>query len=251
MGRAAARARHRRAALPLIEIAPPADPRRGRRPRGAALPATRAGRVRQPERGRALLRCAPAGRRAWPAALQAASPGPGTTQRCSRSACRRARSSSRPPTRRSSIPRRCGRSSRRATGAARSVLIVRGDGGRDWLAERLRAAGARRSTSWRPTARRAPRLDGAAQRALLRDALRRPAAHLLALQQLARRSTTWPRLVPGADWSARARAGHASAHRATRARAGLRPTSSRRAPTLDAVVAGMQSSDREYNPLAP
>lgn len=60
--------------------------------------------------------------------------------------------------------------------AGRRVLAVRGDGGRDWLASRLREAGAEVDfvAAYR---RRAPQLD-AAGRALLQAALAAPAQHL-------------------------------------------------------------------------
>ncbi|MCW7541076.1 uroporphyrinogen-III synthase [Aquabacterium sp. A7-Y] len=56
------------------------------------------------------------------------------------------------------------------------VLIVRGDGGRDWLAERLRQAGAEVDfvSAYR---REAPRLDEGQQR-LLREAVAQPDRHL-------------------------------------------------------------------------
>ncbi len=80
----------------------------------------------------------------------------------------------------------------------RSVLVVRGDGGRDWFAQTLRDHGASVDfvTAYR---RAAPQLD-AAQRALLDAALAQPAAHAWlfgsseAVQRLAE-------LAPGADWS--------------------------------------------------
>jgi len=55
---------------------------------------------------------------------------------------------------------------------ARRVLVLRGDGGRDWLAEQLRAAGAR-VEFLSVYQRRAPRLDEAG-RTLLRAALSQP-----------------------------------------------------------------------------
>lgn len=56
------------------------------------------------------------------------------------------------------------------------VLIVRGDGGRDWLAETLRGRGAR--VAHVAAYRREPPVFDAAQRALLAAALGEPAAHL-------------------------------------------------------------------------
>ncbi|HEY6136017.1 MAG TPA: uroporphyrinogen-III synthase [Rubrivivax sp.] len=81
----------------------------------------------------------------------------------------------------------------------RRVLIVRGEGGRDWLSEQLAAAGA--SVTFLAAYRRvAPRLDAAA-RLMLADALARPLEHVWhfssseAVGHLAD-------LAPGADWSA-------------------------------------------------
>ena len=58
----------------------------------------------------------------------------------------RLRSSRRRPTRRSSTPSRSGRACTARDWRGARVLVVRGDGGRDWLAERLRRRRARRST---------------------------------------------------------------------------------------------------------
>jgi uroporphyrinogen-III synthase len=103
-------------ALPLIEIAAPADPHAveaawqglgGR----AAVVFVSANAVERFFAGR------PAGV-AWPQDLLAAVPGPGTAESL----------------RRRELERRDWR--------GRSVLVVRGDGGRDWLVERLVEAGA-------------------------------------------------------------------------------------------------------------
>jgi uroporphyrinogen-III synthase len=58
----------------------------------------------------------------------------------------------------------------------RSALIVRGDGGRDWLADTLRGAGAR--VELLAAYRRVASKPDAAQRALLAAALDEPAEHL-------------------------------------------------------------------------
>jgi uroporphyrinogen-III synthase len=121
--------------------------------------------------------------------------------------------------------------------SGRSVTIVRGDGGRHWLAETLTAQGAavRFVGAYR---RVAPTLDAAA-RAMLREAIAQPAAHLWFFSS----SEAIAHLIvlaPAADWGgARALATHPRiAERAQRAGFG-----SVRAcrPTLDAVVACIQS----------
>lgn len=112
----------------------------------------------------------------WPASLQAASPGPGT----------------------SAVLRRCGVPPhlmvepaadapqfdsealwavlQSQSWAEASVLVVRGDGGRDWLAEQLREAGAEVNfvSAYRRTA---PRFDAPAL-ALMGTALLQPHRHL-------------------------------------------------------------------------
>ncbi|MEK8048970.1 uroporphyrinogen-III synthase [Ideonella sp. DXS22W] len=79
-----------------------------------------------------------------------------------------------------------------------SALIVRGEGGRDWLADTLRAAGAQ--VAFVEAYRRgAPVLD-AAQQARLAVALDRPAAHAW-LFSSSEAVGHLPQLAPGADWS--------------------------------------------------
>lgn len=79
------------------------------------------------------------------------------------------------------------------------VGIVRGDGGRDWLATTLRAAGARVEFV-QSYARRAPVLDGQEQQ-LLQRALAEPVgfAWLLSSSEAVHHLRT---LAPSADWSA-------------------------------------------------
>lgn len=117
------------------------------------------------------------------------------------------------------------------------VLIVRGDGGRDWLADTLRRSGAQLSfvTAYR---RLPPQLDAAA-RACLEAAMARPAEHLWffssseAIEHLLQ-------LRAGVNWSAsRALATHPRI--AERARASGFGAVHETRPTLDAVAACIQS----------
>jgi uroporphyrinogen-III synthase len=83
--------------------------------------------------------------------------------------------------------------------AGKRVLVVRGEEGRDWLADTLRGQGATVEFV-AAYARRAPQWD-AAERALLDQALAEPAAHLwlFSSSEGLRHLQT---LAPSADWSA-------------------------------------------------
>ncbi len=119
------------------------------------------------------------------------------------------------------------------------VTIVRGDGGREWLAETLRAHGA--EVGFVTAYRRTPPDPDARERALLQQAIRQPGRHLWffssseAIDHLAA-------LAPDAAWgAARALATHPRI--AERARgAGFGAVNECR-PTLAAVVACIQSFD--------
>lgn len=158
-------------ALPLIDIAPPADPA----PVQAAW--------------RQLSDCAlvffvsanavqhffalrPFGT-AWPAATRAAAPGPGTA------AALRALgldplepAPDAPAFDSEALWQRL----RQDDWSGRRVLVVRGEDGRDWLAEQLRAAGA--TVDYVAAYARRPPQPDAAGRARLAAALAAPAAHL-------------------------------------------------------------------------
>lgn len=161
-------------ALPLICIAPAAD--------AAAVRAAWAGLSTMqlvvfvsPNAAEQFMGLRPHGG-AWPAAVRAGSTGPGTSQ----------------------MLLRCGVPAEQVVEPAadaaqfdsealwarlrdldwqgRRVLIVRGDGGREWLADTLRARGAD-VASLAAYRRSAPQLDATGQ-ALLRAAMTRPDAHL-------------------------------------------------------------------------
>lgn len=82
--------------------------------------------------------------------------------------------------------------------AGRRTAIVRGDGGRDWLSTQLRQAGAQVEFV-QAYARQAPRW-GEAERALLAEALGRPAAFAWLLSS-SEAVDHLAALAPGADWS--------------------------------------------------
>ncbi len=83
----------------------------------------------------------------------------------------------------------------------RRVLVVRGEAGRDWLAEQLGRAGA--AVEFVAAYRRVlPRLD-ACQRALLDAALARPQQHLWSFSS-SQAVANLQRLSPRSDWSASA-----------------------------------------------
>ncbi len=83
----------------------------------------------------------------------------------------------------------------------RQVLVVRGEEGRDWLAETLRAAGAR--VDFVAAYRRSAPVPGAEGRALLARALAQPDHHVW-LFSSSEAVGHLGALQPGADWSASA-----------------------------------------------
>lgn len=162
------------AALPLLEIAPPTDEEPVRRAwHGLASRALVV--FVSPSAVERFFALQPA-ELAWPAGTLAGSIGPGTTRALQQAGVAAAQiiapASDAAQFDSESLWQRL----QLQRWVDRSVLFARGDGGRDWLAEHLREAGARVEalTVYR---RRAPELD-TAQRALLGAALAEPAAHL-------------------------------------------------------------------------
>lgn len=214
---------HAAQALPLIEIAPAAEPQPVHAawqhlPERALVMFVSANAVQQffamapaPQCLQRLLPVSstdPSGQRgaAWPAGVRAASTGPGTS-----AALRAAGVPS------SAIVGPAADAARFDSEAlwaqladedwaGRRVLVVRGEEGRDWLAETLRARGA--TVDFVAAYRRlAPQPDAAGQ-ALLRDALALPAEHLW-LFSSSEAVTQLQALAPQADWSrSRAVASH-------------------------------------------
>jgi uroporphyrinogen-III synthase len=82
--------------------------------------------------------------------------------------------------------------------AGRAVLVVRGEGGRDWLADTLRQHGAQ--VHFVEAYRRTAPVPDAAGQAVLADALARPAACCW-LFSSSEAVGQLPALAPGADWS--------------------------------------------------
>jgi uroporphyrinogen-III synthase len=124
------------------------------------------------------------------------------------------------------------------TGAG--VLVVRGDGGRDWLADTLRAQGAHVAfvAAYR---RAAPRFEGAARRTL-DEALARPAEHvwLFSSSEAIDHLVQSPQLDGAVDWSrSRAVATHPRIAERARERGFGAVHESR--PTVEAVEACIQS----------
>ncbi|HSI57881.1 MAG TPA: uroporphyrinogen-III synthase [Ideonella sp.] len=119
--------------------------------------------------------------------------------------------------------------------AGRPVWIVRGDGGRDWFAETLRASGAQVAFV-QGYARRGPQLGGP-QQALLAQALAQPQTvrWLLSSSESVGHLGA---LAPGADWAAAtALASHPRIAESARALGFGRVIELR--PTVEAVVAAM------------
>lgn len=182
-------------ALPLIEIAPPADPA----PVAAAWHAIRGQALVMFVSANAVERffaAQPAGVH-WPAAVRAGATGPGTTAALHAAGVPAAAidAPAVPPFETEALWQQL----RLRDWAGRQVLVVRGEQGRDWLAAQMRAAGAtvRFVAAY---ARRLPQLD-AAGRALLAQvcAESRGCAWLFSSAEAA---VNLGVLAPAADWSA-------------------------------------------------
>lgn len=192
-------------ALPLIDIGPPADPTAV----AAAWQSLAGHRLVvfvSPNAAERFFALRPPGV-PWPATAMAASVGPGTSETlrdCGVPAERIVEPAAASP-RFDSEALWSALAVHDWSGA--SVLVVRGDGGRDWLADTLRAHGARVGfvSAYR---RIAPRLDDARRRPLLQAALADPAAHLWFFSS-GEAVDNLCRACPGAGWhAARAVATH-------------------------------------------
>ena len=170
---------------------------------------------------------------AWPADLPAAAPGPGSAQALRDAGVARIVE-----------PVQAARFDSEAVWSrleawpwqGASVLVVRGDGGRDWLAERLRSRGAQvRFVQAYARALPAPTVQ---EQRLLHEALEAPEAHVWHFSS-AQAIDHLERLVAGTDWShARAIASHPRI--AERARALGFGVVLEAPPTVHAVAAALQ-----------
>lgn len=185
----------------------------------------------------------------WPLGVHAAAPGPGTADAL----------------RSAGVPAQCvvepaaasarfdsealWERLRTETWPQRRVLVVRGDGGRDWLADTLRAAGA--EVSFVQAYRRgAPELDDR-QRQALAQAVAAPQSQLW-LFSSSEALGHLQRLAPGADWSlAHALCSHPRIAETARA-LGFRHVRSV-SPAFDAVLAALHEdgADRVNTIPAP
>ena len=161
-------------ALPLICIAPTADVAAVQEA-WSALPALRLAVFVSPNAAEQFM----AARRpgvSWPGGVLAGSIGPGTSQVLRRLGVPAAQVIEPATDALQFDSEALWRQLRQLDWQGAQVLIVRGDGGREWLAETLRSHGARVAllAAYR---RSAPRLDDAEQ-ALLREALATPHEHL-------------------------------------------------------------------------
>lgn len=197
--------------LPLIDIAPAADPEGLRRwfaslAGGPAAPAASLVMFVSPNAAQCLVDVLPAGW-AWPAGLLAGATGPGTAAVLRRAGVPEA-AIVQPTADAAQFDSEAlwALLAPRLEWTGRRVAIVRGDGGRDWLATQLRQAGAQVEFV-QAYARQAPQWGGA-ERALLADALARPSAYAWLLSS-SEAVDHLAALVPGGDWaSALALASH-------------------------------------------
>jgi uroporphyrinogen-III synthase len=161
-------------ALPLICIGPAADAAAVNEA-WAALPTKRLAVFVSPNAAEQFMAARPQGA-AWPAGVQAGSTGPGTTQALQRLGVPRELIVEPAAEAAQFDSEALWQQLRQSDWRDVPVLIVRGDGGREWLADTLRAHGAQVAllAAYR---RSAPRLD-AARQALLQAALDAPRSHL-------------------------------------------------------------------------
>ena len=223
------------AALPLIGIHPPADAAPVRAA-WAALAGHRMAMFVSPNAAEQFFALRPAGQR-WPEGTTAGSPGPGTSRVLRGLGVPVALIAEPAPDAAQFDSESLWQQLRTRDWRGASVLIVRGESGRDWLADTLREQGAQVAfvTAYE---RCAPRLDDA-QQSRLRAALHAPGQHVWMFsssESIGHLET----LAPGADWRAAiALATHPRI--AQRAREAGFGTVHECRPSMEAVVACLQS----------
>lgn len=223
------------AALPLIGIGPAPDPV-AVVAAWAALPARRLVVFVSPNAAEQFFALRPPGP-AWPATVQAGSPGPGTTRGLRRlgvpAGCIVEPAADAPQFDSETLWAQLASQDWRGA----RVLVVRGDGGREWLADTLRGQGASVDFVCAYT-RGAPRPDER-EHAVLAAALQRPGHHAW-LFSSSEAIDHLVALVPQTAWSnATALATHPRIAERARAAGFGRVIDTR--PSLDAVVACIQS----------
>lgn len=225
-------------ALPLIGVAPAADAAAVKRS-WSELAAQRLVVFVSPNAAEHFFALRPAGAR-WPAGVLAGSPGPGTTRVLLGLGVPAAQTVAPAADAAQFDSEALWQQLAAQDWSGAEVSIVRGDGGRDWLADTLRGRGAQ--VSHVAAYRREAPVFNAAQQALLTEALRAPAANLWyfssseAIDHLERLSAAFEPL----RWpEARALATHPRIAERAR-RLGIAGVTECR-PSLEAVVACIQS----------
>ncbi|QPF76694.1 uroporphyrinogen-III synthase [Roseateles sp. DAIF2] len=194
-------------ALPLIEIAPAEDGGAAAAQAWAELPRTRLAMFVSPNAVEAFFAARPAGQ-AWPAQTLAATVGPGSARALAAAGVPPAQIVQPPPDAASLDSEHLWPLLAGEDWTGQQALILRGAGGRDWLAQRLAERGAlvRQFGIYQ---RRCPHLDAAGQ-ALLAAALARPDDHVWLFSSAEAVGHLETLAGPGADWSrGRAIATHA------------------------------------------
>lgn len=173
----------------------------------------------------------------WPAGTLAAAPGPGTGDAIRAAGVPAAQVVEPAPDAASFDSETLWLRLRDRNWRGRDVLVVRGEEGRDWLAEQLRAAGAR--ADYLAVYRRLPPQPDAAQRRLLDEAAADPGRHLWLFsssEAVRHLQALWPNGTPR---GARALASHPRIAETTRA-AGFDHVDEV-AATPDAVIAAVRA----------
>jgi uroporphyrinogen-III synthase len=223
------------AALPLLHIGPPADPQ-AVADAWQALPSAALAMFVSPNAAARFLAARPPGA-PWPTTVLAGATGPGTAEALGQGGVPTA-AIVQPPVEAgvfdSEALWRVLRPLRDWRGT--EAVIVRGEGGREWLADTLRAEGAQ--VRFVAAYRREPARWTGAERALAAEALARPWSHVWLLSS-GEAVDHLPRLCPAADWSGvRAVASHPRIGERARA-IGLVDVQVL-PPTLDALVAAFR-----------